>query len=354
MSRADKRVEQLRQTLQPTEASPLALDLSKLSEYSTQELVQAVLKNQELGIQVIWQMLEVENQQYRNGLPPKIEAKILGVIAHDLANATDFDGQPVRTKETPQQLAQIIKISEVDELLVELDRWYSRKSKFRQEHILHQETIDTISHLVSLVDPEKKSEINCADLIAKLEVLAASKTNLEYKLVGEIVDLYYNLVQLIRIDPIGADVYAYWIQEINEALSWHLNEALALTIAKYHNRIFVSGGKNDFQTENKLIGEIMQTVPFPDNAKLKILFGILEDLRAVRYTTYFDKLVEAAQNLFLGVTQQRDNQDKKEKPIKKDHSKRTLMEHYLLLKKLHNKGKRRAKLRKKLRMLEQG
>lgn len=299
-------------TAHPLPEQKSTIDVTNLSAYETQDLVDAVRKNGTLGIQTIWQMLQAENRHYRssadypNGKNPKVEAKILSLIAHDLASAVDFDGNPVRTKETQEELAQTIKVSETTELLIELEYWFdtNKRKKVKAE-------IATVSKSISVMERARTALIQSLTFVTlenaddetlhfldevialsdelheqskKHDLLVKSKNHAEFKLVSEIVDLFYNLVQLQAIDYRNSEVYGNWIREICNILGWKFEEALALTIAKYHYRNYKQNGKNDFNSEYKLIGNVLNLadehdtdkITFPDNKQLKKLYSSLE------------------------------------------------------------------------------
>lgn len=250
-----------------------------LSSYLTSDLVIATRVNKAVGIKVIHKLLEIENTLYRNGQPPEIESKLLALIAYDLTNATDFAGNAVRTKETPEQLEKIIKVSEVMELQIELDRWFNEKSRKKQQErsLLLEQAVEALN---------SQDNGGNEQLIEELKIWVEEEKQLEFELISEIIDLFYNLLQLMEIDNRNSYLYYLWVIKICNCLGWNVNEAYALTVAKYHHRNFKNAGSNSFDTEYKLIGTIMNSsdnndeskINFPSNKQLKQLHNLLEEM----------------------------------------------------------------------------
>jgi hypothetical protein len=262
------------------------IDITNIKNTPTEELAQAILKNEKLGRFAIYQMLLEENKQYRNGEFPKIESKILALVAHDVAEAKDFEGNCVRTKETAEQLKEIVKISECNELLVAIDAWFSRKTKREAEIQLHSQLIELLEQLIIIQGIEEAQKDSAQLLIGQYRVLINEKNRLDFELISEIIDIYYNLVQLSLIDIDHQVIYEYWINELNSILNWTTAQALAVTVAKYHTRIHKSNGKNSSEEytqialiANSFDNQNINKILFPVNGQLKQLVRFIKRIR---------------------------------------------------------------------------
>ncbi len=292
----------------------------ELSQLSTAQAAQMVLNDTQLGIDIIAKVfLEVENQQYRKGEDPEVVAKLLALIAPNGASAKDFNGQLIRTKESPEELAQMVKISEIDELAHEISRWFEGKME-DDTFITICEAIESYTDLLVLASSQSLDGLDFerhSRVIKRLQKEKEAAMNAPFELIAEIVDLHYNLLQLLKIDPEGTKVYTYWINQINLILKWKPNEAFALVVSKYHRRIFGSNGANDFEGEYSEIAKLVNRpdefdenkLPFPDNLQLVQLFELVNRMRRTR-------------------------------PIQQDPNEISLMRHYIHLQYEHDAEKR--------------
>lgn len=216
-----------------------------LSKLPVEQVLAAVDNNYRLSYQLLTgPILTQENNRYRSGKPPSREAKVMSLVGtrgkKDLASLYTFDGQLLRTKESAGKLAQIVKICEVQEVLVAISNWF---------------------------DEDKRGKSG--------------------ELIAEITDLYYNLVHLRYIDSVSAEFYDYIIAQLNRCLGWSMSQALSLVTAKYFTRMCKYEGKNAFDSEYEAIGFFMHLpdrepqntlgkMPFPSDVQLKELFTLVE------------------------------------------------------------------------------
>lgn len=219
-----------------------------LSKLPVEQVLAAVDNNYHLSYQLlIGPILTQENNRYRSGKSPRREAKVMSLVGtrgkKDLASLRTFDGQLLRTKETEGQLAQIVKICEVQEALVAISNWF---------------------------DDDKRGKAG--------------------ELIAEITDLYYNLIHLRYIDsksPESVELCDWIILELNKCLGWSISQALSLVTAKYFTRMCKYEGKNAFESEYEAIGFFMHLpdveqdnvfgkMRFPNDEQLKELFTLIE------------------------------------------------------------------------------
>ncbi len=272
------------------------IDPQDLENYETFSIAQEVLRQNDpiFDFNLFWQMLLKENSQYRKGFFPRIESKILGVIAFDTAKATDFLGKIIRSKESANVLVRIVKLSEIYELLKEIDEWFSKKDKRFKEFTELTEHADNFQELLGIAVqaqiglPEEK-QAQFEQSIQKLREFAEKRRSLEYDLISEVVDIHYNLIHFMLLDPDASAIYLYWIQQVNDCLQWTFSESMALTVAKYHPRIFKKGGKNnsdEYVEIAKLINNAntqefdANKIVFPRDESLKQLVQILDRMRS--------------------------------------------------------------------------
>lgn len=273
-------------TLEEKWSTPL-VDIQKISDAPTQEVAQAVLQNPEFGKQVLKALLLLENYQYRGGKFPAIMSKAKGVYIIDTAFATDEHGNKIRTKEKADVLERIVKFSEIYELFIEIDKWFSDKEKLIKEYLFLVDVTEKFAYLVSryaFESQDKKEEFE--NTVIQLNKYTQERKNLEYKLITEIVDLHYNLVHLMFLDKKRSPIYEYWLNTINQCLGWNLEESLALTITKYHVRVFQSDGvnnPNEYEQTALLVNDAFNLDPnkirFPENHQLKKLVQVLNRMR---------------------------------------------------------------------------
>ncbi|MCB9813584.1 MAG: hypothetical protein H6772_04220 [Pseudomonadales bacterium] len=200
---------------------------------STQRVIEIVLTNdsQELNLKpnekIGWRLLTTEFLQeeaklYGTKLPFRAETKILFLSGdgktNDLRFIFQFTGDPVRTKP-----AEYFKPPERDEVIGAISDYTDGKT----------------------------NEDNAA--IAKV--------------ISEIADVFYNLIQLTETDPDFKETYILWFNQLAISLGYTHEQAMAVAIAKYHHRMFKNGGKNDFEKENQLIVEMLTSDQIPQLTK---------------------------------------------------------------------------------------
>ncbi len=312
--------------------SEFNIDINNLSTFETQAVCREVLdrKSEDLVFSILWKMLLKENDQYRAGYFPRREAKLKGIYAFDTAKEVDFYGRRIRSKEDEEKLGRIVKLSEMYELLREIDEWFSHKKRRATEAenltlgadtqselevsmeelnhainslvevmstLLSSDTtiaeIDAYQHLLEQQKKIKNGELVRLHAIAKIQEIAEERRSLEGHLLSEIIDLHYNLLHMIIIDPQATEMYRQWIDVINSCLGWSFFESAAVVMAKYHSRIFRTRGRNsdnEYLEITKIVNSSESNddpekldptkINFPTDKSLKELVQIMDRMRA--------------------------------------------------------------------------
>lgn len=286
----------MRTSLEQKKASSEALR-SSLLNYSTQEVVKKALADLEFGLYTIWHGIAEENLQYRSKKDaegniisshyPSIVAKLLALIGGNLTLAVDLYGRPVRGKETPEQRKEIMKFSEIAELSAVLQQWQNRKEIHKEAEALTetlQQWDETINLLIKAVGPTPEVQnllLKKQETEKELEKMLYEKKHLQHELICETVDLYYNLIHLMYLDSSNIQLYQAWCEQLNQALGWTTQQAVALTLAKYHTRIYLSGGRNNSEEHDEMARCLEEgNIPFPTNEQLAKLLEVTELMRS--------------------------------------------------------------------------
>ncbi len=195
-------------------------------------------------------LLTHENIAYRNGQSVPAEHKLLFLVAvGDIRSALDSTGSRIYTKSAPYS-----KVCEVSEF-----------------------TAACSAHL------EKKPDIN--------DVLS------------EFADMFYNVVQLRRLDPLFKSEYDKWLNVLANSLGLTMHQAGLLTIAKYSYRLVANHGKKDVASELTIInslrsqqGESDPLIPTPTNEQVSRSLHLVDLLE--RFVLHPRLLQLQAENLW--------------------------------------------------------
>jgi|GEM_PF-2731935 hypothetical protein len=203
------------QNPQPIEWEKGKNDLEFFGQLDTPTLLEFLRENQDQALYYVREVLYIQEcKKYRNGAGVRPETKILftigGLEIANLACVNDFAGNRVRTKSQEQY-------------------WKAPE--------LHE--------LVGLVSIYIEQADDFGLGLSEAEIFA------------EIADIFYNLFHLQLTDPEEAERWEFWIESLREAIGLDLFPIIEMLAAKYHTRMFMNDGKNNFNLEDELILEIL-------------------------------------------------------------------------------------------------
>lgn len=179
--------------------------------------------------------LRLEDRLYRGGRPLTAEHKLaflIGGDSEDVRRAVDMDGNPIYTK-----------------------------------HADHAKPAEFAEALHAISD--------------HLE----SERNLP-KVLSEIADVYYNIIQLSVLDPEFRDVYRTCMQRLSDNLGLTLHQAALLVIAKYKHRLIDNNGKKDIPGELAVVARLLNEgegdgplIPTPSDEQLDEAFNTIGEMK---------------------------------------------------------------------------
>lgn len=191
--------------------------------YLVQETLEATNEGNRIEDKIGWRLitrpfLRKEDQLYRKGEPVRPETKILFLSGdgetNDLRVIPDFTGNKARTKPA---------------------EYYK--------------------------PPER------AEVLGIIAEYTEGKIDDTEKVISEMADVFYNLIQLTETDSEFKDTYIKWINFLARSIEFSNEQINAIIIAKYHHRMFKNDGKNDFDRENLLIAQMTEKGQIPKLTK---------------------------------------------------------------------------------------